>query len=72
MAGVGTNIFASTGLSANASTDSGSAPLAAATYGPDAAGSAGVFSPRHGHGLGFWLAVAGVGVLVVIRQSLPR
>jgi hypothetical protein len=70
MAGVGTNIFASTGLSANASTDS--TALSAATYGPPAAGSAGPFSPRHGHGAGFWLAVGGVVVLICIRQSLPR
>jgi len=70
MAGVGTNIFASTGLSASASTDSAS--LNAATYGPPAAGGVAPFSPRHGVGLGFWLAVTGVVVLVFIRQSLPR
>jgi hypothetical protein len=68
---VGTNIFA--GLSADASTGgSGGASLTNATYGPPAAGSTGAFSPRRGQGLGFWLAVAGVGVLVLIRQSLPR
>jgi hypothetical protein len=73
MPGVGTNIFASTGASASASTGGGdSASLAAATYGPPAQGSAGVFSPRRGQGLGFWLAVGGVAVLVCIRQSLPR
>lgn len=71
MAGVGTNIFAATGVSASASTDSAPA-LAAATYGPPGEGSSGAFSPRHGHGLGFWLAVAGVGILVLVRQSLPR
>jgi hypothetical protein len=72
MAGVGTNIFASTGASVNASTDS-SAALATATYGPPAGGNGGgPFSPTHGHGLGFWLAVGGVVVLVFIRQSLPR
>ena len=76
MAGIGTNIFASTGLSASADTGNGgngdSASLASATYGPPAAGSAGPFNPRHGVGLGFWLAVGGVVVLVLIRQSLPR
>lgn len=70
MAGIGTNIFASTGLSANASTDSAS--LATATYGPPAAGSVSPFSPSHGAGAGFWLAVVGVVVLVFVRQSLPR
>jgi hypothetical protein len=74
VAGVGTNIFASTGLTGGASltTDGDSTALAADTYGPAAAGGVGPFSPRHGHGLGFWLAVAGVGVLVLVRQSLPR
>jgi len=71
MAGVGTNIFASAGASADTGTNS-SLALAAATYGPPAAGSAGAFSPRHGHGAGFWLAVGGVAVLILIRQSLPR
>lgn len=70
MAGVGTNIFA--GASANADTGGGSAALATETYGPPAAGSAGAFSPRRGQGLGFWLAVGGVGLLICIRQSLPR
>jgi hypothetical protein len=69
--GIGTNIFA--GLSANANTGgNGGGDLASATYGPTASGSSGPFSPRRGQGLGFWLAVAGVGVLVLIRQSLPR
>jgi hypothetical protein len=73
MAGVGTNIFASTGASATASTGGGdSASLATETYGPAAAGSAGAFSPRRGQGLGFWLAVGGVGLLIMVRQSLPR
>lgn len=70
--GIGSNIFASTGLSVNASNGSDSAALASATYGPAAAGSSGPFSPRHGVGAGFWLAVVGVVVLVAIRQSLPR
>jgi hypothetical protein len=74
MAGIGTNIFASTGLSG--SVDVGGAgddtSLASATYGPPAAGGTGPFSPRHGVGLGFWGAVAGVAILVLIRQSLPR
>lgn len=73
MAGVGTNIFASTGLSASA--DSGSASTASLdtqTYGPSAQGSSGVFSPRRPQALGFWLACGGVVVLVCIRQSLPR
>lgn len=73
MPGVGTNIFASTGLSAGAdSGSSGSPSLSTETYGPAATGSAGVFSPRRGQGAGFWLAVGGVVVLVLIRQSLPR
>jgi hypothetical protein len=74
VAGIGTNIFASTGLSGGAqlTSDGDGAALASATYGPAASGSVGPFSPRHGHGLGFWLAVAGVGVLVLVRQSLPR
>lgn len=76
MAGIGTNIFASTGLSGSAQlgdgNGNGSATLADATYGPPAAGSVGPFSPRHGVGLGFWLAVGGVAVLIFIRQSLPR
>lgn len=71
MAGVGTNIFGSAGASATASTDSAPA-LAAQTYGPPAEGSVGAFSPRTGHGAGFWLAVGGVVVLVLVRQSLPR
>jgi hypothetical protein len=72
MAGVGTNIFASTGLSASADTSTTDGPLVSQTYGPQATGGVSPFDPRHGHGLGFWLAVAGVGVLVLIRQSLPR
>ena len=77
MAGIGTNIFASTGLSASADSVSGAnysdtSQLASATYGPAADGSVGPFSPRHGVGLGFWLAVGGVAVLILIRQSLPR
>jgi hypothetical protein len=72
VAGIGSNIFASTGASVNASTDSSPA-LATATYGPPAGGGNGApFSPTHGHGLGFWFAVGGVVVLVFIRQSLPR
>ena len=73
MAGVGTNIFGDAGVSASASTGGGgSASLATQTYGPPAAGSSGVFSPKRGQGLGFWLAIGGVVVLVCIRQSLPR
>lgn len=72
MAGVGSNIFASAGASVDSGTSS-SASLATETYGPPAEGSArGAFSPRHGHGAGFWLAVAGVGILILVRQSLPR
>jgi hypothetical protein len=72
VAGIGSNIFGSFGASAQAETDS-SAALATATYGPTAPGAAGgAFSPRHGHGMGFWLSVAGVVVLVLVRQSLPR
>jgi len=75
MPGIGSNIFAevsgSTGGSASAST-AASPSLATETYGPAAEGSVGAFSPRHGHGLGFWLAVGGVVVLVMVRQSLPR
>jgi hypothetical protein len=72
VAGVGTNIFA--GADATATTGAGApaSSLSAATYGPPAAGSVGPFSPRQGHGAGFWLAVAGVVVLVMVRQSLPR
>ena len=76
MPGIGSNIFAemSTGASASASTASSSSPaLADATYGPPAEGSGkGAFSPRTGHGAGFWLAVGGMVVLVMVRQSLPR
>ena len=73
MAGVGTNIFASAGASSTASSGmTDSASLATETYGPPAAGSAGPFSPFHGHGAAFWLAVGGVVVLVLVRQSLPR
>lgn len=71
MAGIGTNIFA--GGSATASTGSGSSPaLAAQTYGPPAAGSKGPLHPGTGFGSGFWLAVGGVVILVIVRQSLPR
>ena len=72
--GIGSNIFAevSGGGSASASTGSSSPALAEQTYGPPAAGSVGPFSPRHGHGAGFWLAVGGVVALVLVRQSLPR
>jgi hypothetical protein len=75
VAGIGTNIFGSAGASVD--TGSGSAStsspaIATQTYGPPAQGSAGALSPRTGHGAGFWLAVAGVGLLVMIRQSLPR
>ena len=71
MAGIGTNIFA--GGSATASTGTSSSPtLASQTYGPPAAGRAGPLSPRAGFGAGFWLAVGGVVLLVVVRQSLPR
>lgn len=73
---IGGNIFAGAGLSADdGAIDGGaaqSAPLAAATYGPQGAGAAGPLSPRRGQGAGFWLAVGGVVVLVCIRQSLPR
>jgi len=75
MAGIGTNIFASTGVSAGANfddTSGSSASIASQTYGPSAAGSSGPFSPSHGVGAGFWLAIAGAVVLVVVRQSLPR
>ena len=75
MAGIGTNIFASTGLSASAGDGGGNgdgAALASATYGPPANGSVGPFSPTHGVGLGFWLAVTGVVILIFVRQSLPR
>jgi hypothetical protein len=71
VAGVGTNIFASAGASADTSTNSSPA-LAAATYGPPAEGSVGPLSPRTGHGAGFWLAVGGVAILILVRQSLPR
>jgi hypothetical protein len=72
MAGIGSNIFASAGASVDAGGGADPAPLAAATYGPSGQGSAGPLSPRHGHGLGFWLAVGGVVALVLVRQSLPR
>ena len=73
MAGIGTNIFASTGLSAGADIGDGNGgnggpSLASQTYGPGANGAQGPFSPRHGVGAGFWLAVVGVVVLVCIRQ----
>lgn len=72
MAGVGTNIFGTAGATIDTGTSS-SPSLATETYGPPAEGSArGAFSPRHGHGAGFWLAVGGVAILVLIRQSLPR
>jgi len=68
--GIGTNIFAG----ADVSTDGGgsSVPVETATYGPQGTSAAGPFSPRHGHGAGFWLAIAGVVILVAVRQSLPR
>lgn len=69
MPGIGTSVFAE--LDAQTQGDSSGA-LAAATYGPPAAGRGGAFSPGHGVGAGFWLAVGGVVVLVLIRQSLPR
>lgn len=75
MGGIGSNIFAELGASTSASTGSASAAspsLATETYGPAAEGSVSAFSPRHGHGFGFWLAVGGVVVLVMVRQSLPR
>lgn len=73
MAGVGTNIFASLGGSASADTGDGSAALATQTYGPPAGGNgAAPFAPTHGHGLGFWLAVGGAVILILVRQSLPR
>jgi hypothetical protein len=70
MPGIGSNIFASVGATTGAAEDP--APLAAATYGPAGNAAAGPFSPRRGQGAGFWLAVGGVAVLVLIRQSLPR
>ena len=70
MAGVGTNIFA--GGSATASTGSSSPALADQTYGPPASGGKGPLHPATGFGSGFWLAVGGVVLLVMIRQSLPR
>ena len=69
MAGIGTNIFA--GGSASASTASSPA-VASNTYGPPAAGSKGALHPATGFGSGFWLAVGGLVLLVVVRQSLPR
>ncbi len=72
MAGIGTNIFAGADASVDTGGGSDPAPLAAATYGPSGTGAAGPLSPRHGHGAGFWLAVGGVVVLVLGRQSLPR
>lgn len=72
MAGIGSNIFANVGGSASASTAGASPALAAQTYGPPAAGSKGALSPRKGFGAGFWLAVGGMALLVVVRQSLPR
>lgn len=71
MAGIGTNIFG--GGSVNASTGTSSSPaLAAETYGPAAAGAKSALHPSTGFGSGFWLAVGGVVLLVVVRQSLPR
>jgi hypothetical protein len=74
MPGIGSNIFGEAGVSVGGTpTSSNASPaLATETYGPAAEGSVGAFSPRHGHGLGFWLAVGGVVVLVMVRQSLPR
>jgi len=69
---IGTNIFGEAGATVDVGGGSDLAPLAAATYGPSGQGSAGPLSPRHGHGAGFWLAVGGVVVLVLVRQSLPR
>jgi hypothetical protein len=70
VAGIGTNIFG--GASATASTTSSSSDLAAMTYGPPAAGGKGPLHPGTGFGSGFWLAVGGVVLLVIVRQSLPR
>jgi hypothetical protein len=72
MAGIGTNIFASGGGSATASTGGSSPALAAQTYGPPAAGGKGPLHPGTGFGSGFWLAVGGAVLLVIVRQSLPR
>jgi len=73
VAGIGANIFAGADASASSAPASTASPsLATETYGPPAAGGTGPFSPRHSHGLGFWLAVGGVGLLIMIRQSLPR
>lgn len=74
MPGIGSNIFAEVGGSAggSATASSASPALATETYGPADAGSVGHLSPRTGHGAGFWLAVGGVIVLVMVRQSLPR
>lgn len=72
MGGVGTNIFASTGVSATASSGGDAGALSTATYGPEASGSSGPLSPKRGQGAGFWLAVGGVAILICIRQSLPR
>lgn len=68
---IGGNVFAEADAAVSMPTGTTSS-LPTMTYGPPAAAAAGPFSPRHGHGLGFWLSVAGVGVLVLIRQSLPR
>lgn len=72
MAGIGTNIFGGASASIDSGSTGGQNSLATATYGPPAGGSVGPFSPRHGHGAGFWMACAGVVVLVLVRQSLPR
>lgn len=70
MAGIGTNIFG--GASATASSSSGTPAMASQIYGPPASGGKGPLHPGTGFGAGFWLAVGGMVVLVIVRQSLPR
>lgn len=67
---IGTNIFANIGGGPAEASAGAHADL---SYGPGPSSTPRhPLSPRNGFGLGFWLGVGGVVVLVLIRQSLPR
>jgi hypothetical protein len=70
MAGIGTNIFA--GANLNTGSQSNSPALASATYGPSTSTGRHPLSPTGGFGVGFWMAVGGLVLLIAVRSSLPR
>jgi len=70
--GIGTNIFAGANLGTGSRSQASSPALATATYGPSTSGGRHPLSPTGGFGVGFWMAVGGLALLVAVRSSLPR